>query len=472
MSTSAKPPAPGSRPGSRPRIPPEAFVRPVDRPAWVVLRAGAWLIAGVAAVALPFAVILSDSARPPPTSLLWEFSIGCGFAALALAAMQFALTGRIKLLTAPFGADIVYVVHRFLSWGVLGLALVHFGVLYVWYQPSLGALNPLTARWEMTSGRVALVCFGLLIATSELRKRLRFDYHWWRVLHIALAIVGFSAGVAHVLGIGTYSRMEDTAALWLGVTLVWAGFILWSRLLRPLWLARNPWRVVANTAERGAVQTLTLRPEGRPLRAWKAGQFAWLSIGHSPWSMKEHPFTISTAPSLGPEISFSIKPLGDDSARLAQAQPGSIAYVDGPYGTFSVDREAAAQGFAMIAGGVGITPIIANLRALHARRDTRPVILIYANPTLDEAAFREELDAIATDIDLTLVHVPEDAPEGWEGARGLVDKALLTRHLPQGTRDWPHMLCGPAPMLDAATRALRELGVPARRISSEVFDLV
>lgn len=454
------------------RIPPEAFVRPADRPAIVALRAGAWLIAGFAAVALPFAVILSDSARPAPTALLWEFSIGCGFAALSLAAMQFALTGRIKLLTTPFGADIIYVVHRFLSWGVLGLAMAHFGVLYIWYQPALGELNPLTARWELTAGRVALLCLGLLIVTSEFRKWVRLDYHWWRVLHIVLAVGGFGAAVAHVLGVGTYSRMENTAALWLGVTLVWAGFILWSRLLRPLRLARNPWRVVANTPERGGVHTLTLRPEGQPLRAWKAGQFAWLSIGHSPWAMKEHPFTISTAPTLGPEISFSIKPLGDDSARLAKTPPGSIAYVDGPYGVFSVDREASAQGFVMIAGGVGITPIIANLRALQSRGDARPVILFYANPALDDAAFREELDALALDLDMTIVHVPENAPDGWAGESGFVDGALLARHLPDVTRDWPHMLCGPAPMLEAVTGALREKGVPARRISSEVFDLV
>lgn len=452
--------------------PPEVFIRPADRSMMVVLRAGFWLVAAFAVIALPFLIILADSDKPAPTSILWDFSMGVGFAALTLAAVQFALTGRLRLLTAPFGADIIYDFHRFFSWGVVALMLLHFGVLYIWYEPALGELNPLTARWELTLGRVALVCFGLLIVTSELRKWLGLDYHWWRIMHVVLAVVGFAALIAHVLGVGNYTGTSNMRAVWLGVAAIWAGFIIWIRLLRPLVLARNPWRVIRNENERGGVHTLTLKPEGRPLQAWKAGQFAWLAIGNSPWSLKEHPFTISTAPDRGPEISFSIKPLGDDSERLAKTEPGTLAYVDGPYGTFSVDREESAEGFVMIAGGVGITPIIANLHALQSRADPRPVILLYANPTLDKASFREDLDRIAEEIDLTVVHVPEDAPEGWQGESGLIDGALLARQLDDATRDWPHMLCGPGPLIDAASTALREMGVPARRISFEIFEMV
>lgn len=463
---------PGSDQSSTATPSPAAFVRLADRPVLVALRAGFWLVVGFAVIALPFAVLLTGNEQPAPTHVLWDFAMGCGFAALSVAGIQFALTGRIKLLTNPFGADIVYVFHRFLSWGALALMLVHFGVLYIWYQPALGELNPLTARWELTAGRLALICFGLLIVTSELRKRLRLDYHWWRVMHVLLAVTGFGAAVAHVLGVGNYSGMQDTRALWLGVTVVWVGFVIWSRLLRPMVQLANPWRVIGNDAERGGVHTLTLRPEGRGLRAWRPGQFAWLSVGQSPWSMKEHPFTISTAPDRGPDISFSIKPLGDDSARLAKTPPGSVAYVDGPFGTFSVDRDVGADGFVMIAGGVGITPIIANLHALQSRRDARPVVLVYANKTLEEASFREALDTIARDIDLTVVHVPEEPPPDWTGESGMIDTEILARHLPDNSRDWPHMLCGPGAMINAVTGALRRMGVPPGRISSEVFELV
>ena len=458
-------------PSDRP-LPPKAFIRADDKPSRVAAWTVFWVAMAFAVIALPFVVILLGEDRPEAGAALWEFSMGCGFAAWAMVLLQFAMTSRIRWITAPFGADILYVVHRIASWGVLALALLHFGVLYIWYEPALGALNPLKAPWELTIARLALVCFGLLILTSELRKRLNLPYRAWRLIHIALGTVGTAAALLHMLGVGNYTEMAGSRALWLGIFAGWIVFMLWSRMVRPFLLARHPWRVISNEVERGGVHTLTLRPEGAPLRGWKPGQFAWLSLGHAPWKLRDHPFTISTAPDRGPEISFSIKPLGDDSEQMAKAAPGTVAYVEGPYGTFSIDREAKAEGFVMIAGGVGITPILANLHALHSRNDPRPVILIYANSTLEEASFREELEEIAKDNSLTIVHVPEEAPEDWQGETGRIDKALLARHLPDITRAWPHMLCGPTPLIAAATKALISMGTPAHQVTSEVFDMV
>lgn len=77
-----------------------------------------------------------------------------------------------------------------------------------------------------------------------------------------------------------------------------------------------------------------------------------------------------------------------------------------------------------------------------------------------------------SDLRLTLIHVLDDAPDGWQGETGRVDAALLDRHLPPESRDWPHMLCGPGPMIDALRAALRDGGVPARHIDFEIFELV
>jgi predicted ferric reductase len=422
-------------------------------------------------IGLPF-VILFYGGRPLPGTFTWDFAMALGFAALALAALQFALTGRLKWLTRPFGADIVYLFHRYLSWGAVAIMLAHFALLYLWHQPALGVLNPLEARWELTSGRLALGCFVALIITSQFRKALRLKYEWWRVLHLTLAIVGFVAAVAHVLGVGNYTANPDKRWLWAAVSLAWLGLLVWVRLVRPWQQRRNPWRVVANTAHRGGVHSLELKPEGQGLPGWQPGQFAWLSVGRSPFSLKEHPFTISSAPEHGPNLVFSIKPLGDDTEALINTAPGTLAYIDGPYGAFSIDRAPGAGGFVMIAGGVGITPILSNLQAMVARNDQRPVIVLYANPDWDSVSFRDELDVMRHRLELTLVHVLDAPPEGWRGESGRIDQAMLERHLPPHSRDWPHMLCNPAPMTDAVRKALKALGVPAHRIDYEVFELV
>ncbi len=444
---------------------------PLDRPPVVWSHGLAILALGILAIVAPFAVL--RLAGPAPSGgVIWVFSMGLGFGALGLAALQFVLTGRMRWVTHPFGADIVYLAHRYLSWGALALMLGHFGLLYVFHEPALGVLNPLKARWELTTGRLSLVCFAGLIVTSEFRKWLGLRHEYWRALHLALALSGMLAAIAHVLGVGNLTDTPAKRALWLGVTLGFMAVLVHTHLLRPLHQARNPWRVVANRAERGGVHTLELAPEGRVPRRWKPGQFAWLRIGRAPFSLIEHPFTISTAPEKGPNLSFSIKPLGDHSRALTETPVGARAHVDGPYGAFSIDRLAGAEGFVMIAGGVGITPILSNLHALQARGDPRPVILIYASPTWEAASFREELDAMRAQLSLTLVHVIESPPDGWQGESGRIDGALLRRHLPARTREWPHMLCGPGPMLDSLRAELRAMGVARRHVDYEIFELV
>lgn len=442
-----------------------------DRKHTVLIHATAVLLLGIGAIAAPFAV-LHYTGPIPSGGVAWDFSMGLGFGALGMAALQFALTGRLRWITHPFGADIVYLAHRYLSWGAVGLMLAHFALLYVFHQDMLGVLNPLEARWELTAGRVGLVCFLALIVTSEFRKRLHLRHEWWRSLHLGLALCGMIAATAHVLGVGNLTDTPAKRALWLGVTFGFVAILAYTHLIRPWISARNPWRVVANTQERGGVHTLELEPQARALHRWKPGQFAWLKVERSPYSLVEHPFTISTAPEKGPNLTFSVKPLGDHSAELASTAVGARAYVDGPYGAFSIDRLAKAPGLVMIAGGVGITPILANLHALEARSDPRPIILIYGNATWEDASFREELGNMKRHLNLTLVHVIENPPEGWDGATGRVDRETLIEHLPADTRNWPHLLCGPAPMVQAVRRELDKLGVKSRHIDHEIFELV
>jgi predicted ferric reductase len=458
-------------PQTAPQTPPSARPAPGDRPLAVWAWALALVALGALALAAPYLVVLSGP-RPASGGVTWDFAVGLGFGALGLAVLQFALTGRLRWLTHPFGADIVYLAHRYLSWAAVGLMLAHFGVFYIWHQPALGDLNPLTARWELTAGRLSLLGFLALVVTSQFRSRLGLRYEVWRALHIGLAVVAVLAAVAHVLGVGRFTADPGQRALWLGVTLGWLALLVWTRGLRPWLQARHPWRVVARRDEGGGVTTLDLEPLGRPLRHWKPGQFAWLTVGRSPWSLRQHPFTISTAPERGPNLAFSIKALGDDTTRLVDTPVGARVLVDGPYGAFSVDRNAGAAGFVMIAGGVGITPLVANLHALQSRRDPRPVVLIHANADADSVAFGPELRVMRDDLALTLVPVLDTPPPGWTGETGRVDADLLARHLPPHSRDWPHLLCGPGPMIDAVRAALRDLGVPARHIDFEIFELV
>ncbi|CAN5610363.1 ferredoxin reductase family protein [soil metagenome] len=432
-----------------------------------------WALCYVAIVVLPLLVLLFGGERPPGRGFWWDLSMGLGFAGVAMMAAQFALTARFRRATQPFGVDILYYFHRILAIGALAIVLGHFAILYIRYHDALGELNPLTARWELTAGRAALGCFALLVVTSEFRKRLRLEYGLWRYLHVGLAVTGFAAAVGHIGGVGYYTDTPAKQTLWLAVTLGFLGLIAWTRLAKPLRQLGEPWRIAQNRPERGGAYTLALEPVGHAgLGAWAPGQFAWLTLRSSPLALREHPFTIASPPEAGPRLEFGIKPQGDFTGLAQSAEPGETVYLDGPYGVFSIDHYPDAPGFVFIAGGIGITPMLANLSAMAERSDPRPATLFYCNPAWDDVPYRDALAALAERMRLDIVHVLEHPPEGWEGESGRLTRDIIERHLPEGLAARMHFLCGPTPLTNAARGALTALGVPGQRIESELFELV
>jgi predicted ferric reductase len=436
-------------------------------------RAAVWIGLYLLLVLAPQAVLLFGEV-PPGRGFWWDLSMSFAFAGVAMFGVQFALTSRMRRLSAPFGIDIIYLFHRYLAWIALGLVATHFAILWVGYTERLGpTINPLVAPWELTAGRAALVLFALAVVTSQWRKQLRLEYGLWRYLHVALATLGFAAAIAHVVGVGYLTAAPAKRALWLALSALWVLLVVWVRVARPWSLLRAKWRVVEVRPERNDSWVLSLEPVGHGgLRRFLPGQFAWVTLRASPFALREHPFSIVSAPEDLPRVSFAIKALGDFTEGIKDISPGETAYVDAPYGVFTLDRVPGAVGIVGIVGGIGVTPMMSMLRSMAARGDRRPAWLFYGNKTWEDVAFREELEALGARLDLRVVHILEKPPEGWEGERGFVTREVLERHLPEDLRPHlHHFLCGPPPMTAAAETALRAMGVPQAHIQTEVFEL-
>ncbi len=436
-------------------------------------KAAIWIAIYLMLVSAPLAVLLAGD-MPDGKSFLWDFSMALGFAGIAMIGVQFVLTSRFRRASAPFGLDIIYLFHRYLALVSVTLILSHFLILWFFYEDALGELNPLSARFELTLGRVALVLFILAVVTSEFRKFLRLEYGLWRYAHVAFATLGFAAAVGHIAGVGYYTDAGGNRVLWLAATLFWILTLVWVRIAKPWTQLRTPYRVVEVRPEASNTSTLVLEPVGHPgLGSFQPGQFAWLTIRHSPFSLREHPFSIASAPEQLPRLEFSIKALGDFTSTIGELKKGETAYLDAPHGMFTIDRNRDALGFVGIVGGIGITPVISMLRSMAARADRRPFWLFYANKTWDDVIFREEIEALQDRMKLTVVHVLEKPSDGWTGESGFLNREILERHLPARERKELHyFLCGPVPMTAAAESALRALHVPAWRIQTEIFELV
>jgi ferredoxin-NADP reductase len=168
---------------------------------------------------------------------------------------------------------------------------------------------------------------------------------------------------------------------------------------------------------------------------------------------------------------MTIRELGDFTRTVGSIAPGTRAYVDGSHGTFSPDRYEGPA-FALLAGGIGIAPMMSMLRTFADRRDRRLSVLLYANRRFEDAMFRDELEELKQKLALEVVHVVEEPPDGWQGERGRINADLLQRHLPAGRERMQCFICGPEPFQDAMVVALGSLGVPGERIHTERFNWV
>jgi len=436
----------------------------------IVTTAG-WLAFYFFLIATPILIILTGS-RLPGFGFWWDVSLALGYGGMGMIALQFALTARFRQATAPFGIDIIYYFHRYLAVAALGLIILHVITIVVINPAALNLLVPWIAPWYINLGTGAVLVFAAILITSVWRKRLRIPYEPWRWSHGLMVTVAFIIAMAHIHGAGNYIADAGVKILWTGFTAVWLFLIFYVRVIKPWRLKRKPYRVTAVKQERGRVWTITVAPEGHDGLQFQPGQFVWLTVGASPFAQREHPFSISSPPSQLPNLQFTIKELGDFTRTVGAIPVGEIVYVDGPHGVFSIDRHANASGFVFVAGGVGIAPLMSMLRSLAVKSDPRQIVLFFGNRRWENVTFREEIEALSEKMRLSVVHVLGDAPDEWQGERGVVTREILDRHLPVDRMNSQYFICGPNPMLRAVEHDLAALGIPLGRIHSEIFDLV
>lgn len=430
-----------------------------------------WVSVYLVLVLAPLLILMFGEV-PPGSGFWWDFSMALGFSGMATMGVLFLLTARFRRASAPFGIDIIYYFHRYLALTAFGLIFLHYLIIRINNVEALGALSLLQAPWHMTAARASLMLFALIIITSLWRKPLRIHYDEWRMLHIGLAVTAFLLALGHIEGVGYYIDAPTKRWLWSGYTLFWLLLIVYVRLLKPWRMHNRPYRVAEVRQERGNSWTLALEPEGHEGMNFKPGQFAWLTLRESVWHIMEHPFSFSSSAAHQERLEFTIKELGDFTHSIKETQVGEIAYLDGPYGVFSVDQHPDAPGFVFIAGGVGAAPIVSMLHTLADRHERRPLWFIYGNNLWDDVIFREKLETLKESLDLRLVHVLKEPPADWKGESGFITPRLLQKVLPGDAPKYEYFLCGPKPMSDAVQQGLHALRVPMGQIHFELFEMV
>ena len=230
---------------------------------------------------------------------------------------------------------------------------------------------------------------------------------------------------------------------------------------------RHPYRVVANTKVAERTHEIVLEPTNGVPIACLPGQFAWLKFGRWPFHVVDHPFSICAAPGSAPRIAFIIGEAGDFTRHVDAIAVGTPAFVDGPYGTLTLEGRRP-NGLVLIAGGVGFSPLLAILRQLRAERFKGPVCLIYGNRVEAQILYPDEIEAMKRELNLSVHLIFSDPPSDWSGEAGDLTAETLSRCIEFPDRaDRLYLVSGPPAMVFGVEKALRKMGISKRNVMAE-----
>ena len=221
-----------------------------------------------------------------------------------------------------------------------------------------------------------------------------------------------------------------------------------------------PLIAIVGITPRSRLLTVDLRGERFPFVAGQAVRLAPAGDGDGkPYSIACSPERVSATGRL--ELLIA----NDETTDLSWAQPGALAQIEGPLGTFTFPDPPDARRLLFVAGGTGIAPLRAMVRHARARTDGS-FRLLYSARTPHDFAYRRELCGMARrgELQLTLT-ATRGVHESWRGERGRITAAQLAALI-----DDPATLCfvcGPATMVDEVPQMLSDLGIDRPRINVE-----
>jgi len=399
-----------------------------------------------------------------------EFGVGLGFVGLAMMGLQFVLTARYSRIGAPFGLDELLQFHAQAGYIAWIFILGHFIILFIADSEFHKFLDPSVNFPRAVALFSVLIAVTALIVLTHWREKFGIIYEWWRASHGVLALFVVFVGTVHILQVGFYISELWQQVLWVGLSLAAMGMLLHNRVIRPFQMKKRPYKVASVTEEVPTIWNLELEPEGHEGFTFEAGQFAWVTFGDTPFKLQQHPFTVSSSPTVKDRIRFTIKELGDFTSEIPNLEIGSRAFIEGPYGNFTFSDDDQVHNI-FIVGGIGITPAISMLELLKDMNDKRKVTLIYGTPSKEKTAFLRDLERLSDQINLEVVLVLEDPPENWQGESGFITEEIMKRHIPNKYDTCEFFICGPPPMMDVAEGTLAEWGVPVHKINSERFNI-
>ncbi len=388
--------------------------------------------------------------------------------------VMLVLAARIPLLDRTIGHDRAVALHRRLGKPALYLLLGHAGLLLIGYGLTEG-LNPVAeigSIWAIGDMPLAFIGLGLMVlvvVTSLIAVRRKLSYEVWHIIHL-LSYVSVAVAIPHQLSVGgVLAEGTLQRVYWIALYVVAFAGILTFRFVEPLVASLRHGLRVAKISEVGP-GVAAIHLSGRSLRALgsEGGQFyIWRFWTPRTW-WHSHPISLSAMPT-DSAVRITVRDLGRGSREISRVPVGTRVWIEGPYGLFT-DRARTAPKLAIVAAGIGVTPIRAFLENATIAPGEATVLLRASDE--DEAYHWDEIRQLAAAKGITLyTMLGRRSPVGarWMADADVRRGVTMRSVFPDLLRSDLY-LCGPTPWLDLVEADANALGIPEQQLHSERFD--
>lgn len=249
------------------------------------------------------------------------------------------------------------------------------------------------------------------------------------------------------------------------------------------WEGFRKFRVHAKRPEIDGCHSIYLAPhDGKPLPKFHPGQFLTFSV-RVPGQSKPvvRCYSLSDAPN-GVFYRCTVKKVpprseGMDPGIVStyfndRLKKGDLLDVKAPRGGFYLDMTRETP-VVLIAGGVGITPLLSMMNTIAASSSRRTAHLFCGFRNGEDHLFKEHLAMLNENYENIHIHTAYSRPSSTDvlgkdyQAKGYVSLELLQSKLP--SNNFEYYSCGPPAFMSSVDGMLKNWGVPADSIHSEAF---
>jgi ferredoxin-NADP reductase len=232
---------------------------------------------------------------------------------------------------------------------------------------------------------------------------------------------------------------------------------------------RLSWRVadvLDVVSETPRVKTIVFDVPGWP--GHRAGQHVDIRLTAEDGYQAQRSYSIASTPD-GTLVELTVERLDDGEVSpylTDELRPGDQIELRGPVGGYFVWEPTQGGPLLLVAGGSGVAPLMAMIRARDAARSDAETLLLLSSRGWDDVIYRDELETLGLDVVHTLTR---EQPPGWTGYSRRIDAELLAEVAWPASESPRVYVCGSTRFVDAAADGLLALGYDASWIRTERF---